>query len=230
MLNILKLEMQKYKMGGSVIGAFIATFISMAIIMMLNFDQDVRMDSYEETMSLINNIVSCIFIIFAAALISKYIISEYKDKTITVLFMYPIPRKKIMLAKLIIILAFTFIFGIISKLMIYSAFYFFNQFAHLFEQEMTSALVWRYGVKIFVDSLLMSCVSLIPLYFGMRKHSIITTIISSLLVASVLYSNVSFSDSNFALSNIVIIHILVSIIGLLIAYSAIYRIDQKDVV
>lgn len=230
MLNIMKLEMKKYKMRGSVIGAFIVTFISMAAIILMNLDEDVRMNSYEETMSLINNIVSCIFIIFAAALISKYIISEYKDKTITVLFTYPIPRKKIMIAKLLIILAFTFMFGVISKLMIYSAFYFFNQFAHFFEHEMTSALVWGYGVKIFVDSLLMSCVSLIPLYFGMRKHSIITTIISSLLVASVLYSNVSFSDSNFALSNIVMIHILVSIIGLLIAYSAIYRIDRLDVV
>lgn len=230
MLKIMKLEMQKFKMRGSVVGAFIVTLISMAIIILLNYDQDARMNSYEETMSLINNIVSCIFIIFAAALISKYIISEYKDKTITVLFMYPIPRKKIMIAKLLIILAFTFIFGVISKFIIYSAFYFFNQYAHFFEQEMTGALVWRYGAKIVIDSLLMSCVSLIPLYFGMRNHSIVKTILSSLIVASVLYSNVSFSDSNFALSNIIMIHILVSIIGLFIAYSAIYKVEQRDVV
>ncbi|MBP1905423.1 ABC-type transport system involved in multi-copper enzyme maturation permease subunit [Paenibacillus turicensis] len=230
MLNIMKLEMKKYKMRGSVISAFIITFISMAIIILLNFDVEARMGSYDETMRLINNIVSCIFIIFAASLIAKYIISEYKDKTITILFTYPIPRKKIIIAKLLIILAFTFIFGVISKLIIYTAFYLFNQYAHLFEHEMTSALLWGYGVKILLDTLLMSCVSLIPLYFGMRKHSIITTILSSILVASVLYSNVSFSDSNFALSNIVMVHFLVSIIGLLIAYSAIYRIDQKDLV
>lgn len=230
MLNIMKLEMKKYKMRGSVIGGFITTLIWMAFIILINYDEESVMKNYEDVIGFINITVSCTFIIFAATLIAKYIINEYKDKTITVLFMYPIPRKKFLISKLIIISAFTFIFGIISKLIIFSGVYFFNQYAHFFEQELTSNFLWKNGVELIINSFLMSCVSLIPLYFGMRKHSVSTTIVSSVIISLLLYSNVSVSGSNFTLSSIVIIPTIVSIVGLLIAYSVIHRIEQKDVV
>ena len=85
-------------------------------------------------------------------------------------------------------------------------------------------------MELIINSFLMSCVSLIPLYFGMRKHSVSTTIVSSVIISLLLYSNVSVSGSNFTLSSIVIIPTIVSIVGLLIAYSVIHRIEQKDVV
>ncbi|UZM99759.1 ABC transporter permease subunit [Lysinibacillus sp. MHQ-1] len=43
---------------------------------------------------------------FAATLIAKLIIGEYKFKTITLAFMYPVSRKKLIAAKLAIVMIF----------------------------------------------------------------------------------------------------------------------------
>ena len=71
--------------------------------------------NYPESFLVIDTFVRGTFIIFAATLISELIISEFKDKTITVLFMYPISRKKLMAAKLLVIMLFTFFAIVISK-------------------------------------------------------------------------------------------------------------------
>ena len=60
--------------------------------------------------------------IFASTLIAKLIIGEYKFKTITLAFMYPISRKKLMVAKLAIVMLFTFSMIIISNALITTIF------------------------------------------------------------------------------------------------------------
>ena len=70
-----------------------------------------------------------------------------------------------------------------------------------------------------------SGIALIPLYFGMRKYSIPTTIISSIIIVSVTSSN----SGNFTLNDIIIIPITLAIVGLGIAYLAIRNIERVDV-
>lgn len=232
MLNLMKLEVKKYKISGNVVAGFIATFIMMIVIIIINFlegDKDLVLTSYEEVIGAINIVVSATFMIFAAVLIAKFIIHEYRDKTITVLFMYPIARKKLIIAKLLVIWVFTFAFGLISKIVIFSSFYTFNHYAHLFEQELTTSFLWRYGTDLLVNTVMMSCISLIPLYFGMRKKSVTATIVSSLIISMLLYSNTSIFSIGFTLSSIIIVLTIVSMLGIFIAYHAIRHIDHWDV-
>ncbi|MNR47136.1 hypothetical protein D3C85_1661970 [compost metagenome] len=69
-------------------------------------------------------------------------------------------------------------------------------------------------------------ISLIPLFFGMRRHSVPFTIVSAVLIVSLLSSN----NNGFALSNVIAIPIALCFIGILIAYMTIRNVDTKDVV
>ncbi len=223
----MKLELKKYKIRGSIKGGFIATFIIMAFIILLNYDKpDTPFASYEEVFGFSDTFVSLTFIIFASVLLCKYIIDEYKSGSITVLFMYPLQRKKLLAAKIIIVVLFTFIFGVIARVLIFTGFYLYNQYAHFIPGDPAASLLMEQGVKTLVNSAVASCISLVPLYFGMRKHSVPTTIVTAIIIGAILNSN---NGSDFTLSSIFIIPATIGVIGLLIAYLSIRNVEVKDV-
>lgn len=227
MLNLIKLELRKTKISGSILGGFIASFLIMAFVIAVNYDGPEKpFNSYGDVLLNIDLFVSLTFIIFASVLLSKFIIDEYKSKSITVLFMYPLQRKKLLTAKLLIVVLFTFLFGIIGRVLAFSGFYIYNSFAHFIPGELTTSLLIEHGVRFLVNSAMYSCIALIPLYFGMRKYSVPTTIVSSILVAVALNAN---NGTEFTLSKIVIIPVIIAVLGLLVAYLAIRNVDTKDV-
>ena len=183
--------------------------------------------NYKEIFTLSSTFVSVTFIIFASILLSKFIIEEFRNKSITVLFMYPFPRKKLIGAKMLIVFTFTFFFIVLSNVLIIAGFYLFNQYSQLVQDELTSTMLINKLIQILINALTASSISLIPLYFGMRKYPVPTTIISSILVATLLYSG---NGSEFSLSTIPFIPILIAIIAAWIDYSVIRKIEERDVI
>ncbi|WP_334077677.1 ABC transporter permease [Paenibacillus sanfengchensis] len=228
MLNLIKLELRKFKIAGNILGGFIASFLIMAFVIAVNYDaHEKAFASYKDVLGIIDATTSITFIVFASVLLSKFIIDEYKTRSITVLFMYPLQRKKLLTAKLIIVVLFTFLFGIIGRVIVFSGFYIYNSFAHFIPGELPTSLLVEHGVRFLVNSAMYSCIALIPLYFGMRKYSVPTTIVSSILVAAVLNAN---NGTEFTLSSIVVIPAAIAAVGLVVAYLAIRNADTKDVV
>ena len=68
--------------------------------------------------------------------------------------------------------------------------------------------------------------SLIPLFFGMRKYSVPATIISSILIVVLVCSNYN----GLSLNDIIVIPISLACIGLFIAYLSIRNIEKVDVI
>ncbi len=79
-------------------------------------DGNTPFENFDMVASMIGVMVRTTFTVFASVLIVKLIIDEYKNKSIEVLFTYPIKRKKIMSAKLTIVFAFTFVNVLFSTL------------------------------------------------------------------------------------------------------------------
>src|SRR4029453_6249509 len=63
----------------------------------------------------IRSYVELTFIVFTSVLMSKLILDEYKNRTISVLFTYPIPRSRIIFAKLILLCTFSYLTAIFSN-------------------------------------------------------------------------------------------------------------------
>lgn len=207
----------------------IANIVILILLCMTHFadkgEGTITFENYEIVFLVMNHITQATFIVFASVLVAKLIIEEYKNKTIMLMFMYPIQRKKIMIAKLLIVGGFTFVTIFLSNIIIGSAFYFIDSFLHMVPARLTNELILTNIVKTGVDALESVGIGLLPLYFGMRKKSVPATIISAVVIVFFLSSSVD----NFSLSSIVAIPISLAIIGVFAAYLSIRNVEKADV-
>ncbi|WP_260982139.1 ABC transporter permease [Paenibacillus sp. 32O-W] len=230
MLKLIKLEMRKYKLGGYIRVALIANLIIFGLLCLISyvekFENEMIFADYTMLLPIIDTFARATFIIFAAVLISRMVIGEFKNKSITVLFMYPINRGKIILAKLIIIVIFTFTWMIVTNVIQIAAFYVFDSFVHIVPGKLTTELMAQHAVSMVVNAVMASLLALIPLYFGMRKHSATTTIVSSILITILVCQNI---NGISVFTAFVAVPIVLSVISVLLTYLSIRNIEKIDV-
>lgn len=81
------------------------------------------------------------------------------------------------------------------------------------------------GIKLIPFAIAATGTSLIPLYFGMRKYSVPTTILSSLIVVMIACQ----SQPEFSLGTFLPLQLALAGIGIIIAYYGIKNIENKDI-
>jgi ABC-type transport system involved in multi-copper enzyme maturation permease subunit len=229
-LKLMKLEMKKVNMWGYVKGAVIANLVIIALLALMIFasrsEGDIEFNSFTFTFSMVDTMVKATFIIFASVLLARFIIEEYKSNTITVLFMYPINRKKLIAAKLLIVVLFTFISIVLSNIFIDFVLCIINNLYNFIPDKLSTDLILTSFMTISLNAVASTGMALIPLYFGMRKKSVPATIVSAILMVSVVCSN----NGGYSLSSIIAIPISLSIIGVFVAYLSIRNIEHVDVI
>jgi len=229
LLKLMKLEMRKFNIGAYVLAALIANVVMLGIICLISLNTEFKEVSlftdYDAAFLIIDTFVRFTYIVFASVLISRLVIDEYRNKSITVLFMYPINRKKLIAAKLLIVVLFTLVAYIVANLFVGIGFYIVNLFASIIPEPLTWSITAKLLLKVMMSALATSFLSLIPLYFGMRKHSVAATIVSSLIVVAIVCQNID----GFTLYSIIAVPIGLALLGAAIAYMSIRNIEHVDV-
>lgn len=229
MFKLMKLEVKKYQLKGYIKGVVIANLVILAFIFFISYsskyETKAAIENYAMLFSVVDTFIRVTFIIFASVVISRLIIDEYKSKTITVMFMYPINRKKIILAKLIVVVVCTFLTMIISNVFIVSSFYVGNEVLNFVQDKLTMDLIIINSINIISHAFTASFISLISLYFGMRKKSVPATIISASIITSVICSNGNGNE----IYSITPIPFLLAAIGAFIGYLTIKNIESVDI-
>ncbi|MGE7952934.1 ABC transporter permease [Lysinibacillus xylanilyticus] len=230
MLKLLRLEWKKNCIAGYFKGLIscIVGILAAVVLMALGSGDEQVFRDYTDFMSLTNILIRIVFIIFSSVILSRLVIDEYKNKTVQLLFTYPLKRKKIILAKLSLVFGFCFFSIIIATFMINIAVYLLNPMMNLFDtpveiQEMVATIP-----STFVNAFMMAGVSLIPLYFGMRRKSTASTITSAVLIGFVINATVSNGDSSASLFQFVGVPIIMCLLGLIIGYLSYYKVDKVD--
>jgi ABC-type transport system involved in multi-copper enzyme maturation permease subunit len=228
-LKLISLEIKKFKLFHYWKGVVFANLGFIGLLFLICFleknDGNVPFESYDMAFTIIGTIVRATFIIFASVVIVKLIIGEYKTKSIEVMFTYPINRKKIMIAKLSIVMLFTFSTVLLSSLFIGGLFYFADSVVQFVPDELTREELNGHLISMLVGSLATAGLSLIPLLFGLRKKSVPTTIVSSILLVVLTNS----ASSDFSLFSIIAIPLSLAAVGVLIALLSIRNIEKVDV-
>ncbi|GAE94934.1 bacitracin transport permease protein BCRB [Gracilibacillus boraciitolerans JCM 21714] len=228
MHSLIKLEIQKMN-----IVSLLLTFIYInagiiGLFLLLGLDKDATAEllvNYESVFMLMEIFIVAAFVIYASVLLSHMIIEEFRDKTISVLFMYPINRTKLLVAKVLIVSIVTFFFIIFSHILVFSSFAFINSMVHYISDPLTLEMLTERALRIFLIALSSAGMALIPLFFGMRKYSVPATITSSILIIAVIFSSI---DSTTNLYSFIAIPIFLGIIGFLIAYLVITKSVKAD--
>ncbi|MGG0942373.1 ABC transporter permease [Bacillus subtilis] len=227
-MNLIRIELRKMKMGWYIRGALIANVIIMGFMWLISYsekaDGGVSFQSTDEAFLIIGTFVRAVFIVFGAVLIVKLVISEYKNKTILVMFTYPISRKKLLTAKLMIAGGLTFITILLSNILIAAGFFWLNSIYHFIPGELTSEIISQQAVKMAVFAFGAAGTSLVPIFFGMRRHSVPATIISSVVIVMLISS----TSPGFSISSLVYIPLSLAAFGLFFSCMAIRNADKQD--
>lgn len=229
MLKLMALEVKKFKLYDYWLGIVIANLAIAGFILMFfileKSDVDIPFEDFDMAMLISNSMIRATFIIFASVLIVKIIIDEYKSGSIDIMFTYPISRKKIVTAKLLIIALFAFVNIMFSSLIMQGGIYFADRLANIIPGEIGSEAVIDNIIDSFLGAAASAGLSLIPLYFGLRKKSAVATIVSSLIIVSIVNSTVE----NFSLFSIIAIPISLGMVGVIIGYVIIKKIEYQDI-
>ncbi|MGM7634317.1 ABC transporter permease [Bacillus sp. Hm123] len=230
MLQLIKLEMKKFKFGWYVKGAMIANIIMIILMCCIMYieqeERDLMVTMYQDVFVLIGGMVRATFIVFAAVLIAKMVIEEYRNKTILILFSYPVSRKKIIISKLLVIAVMTFIAILLSNIIVAGSFFILNMYVPIVPFSVTVHEFLKEAVKMIFFAIAAAGASLISLYFGMRKYSVAATIASSLIVVAIACS----TNPAFSMVTFIPLQLGLAAIGMVIAYSAIRNIEREDTI
>ncbi len=229
MLRLMKLEMKKFKLGWYVKRAIIANIVILALLIFVSFvaqiEGDPEIRDPQTILLMASTLVRATFIIFGGVLIAKLIIDEYKNKTILLMFSYPINRKKMMISKLAITAIVTFITVILSNILVVGIFFGIDSYFSILPNSFTVDQLIQEGIKLIPLAIATAGISLIPLYFGMRKHSVPTTIVSSIIVVLIAINN----QPVFSIATFLPLQFTFAAIGFAIAYYGIKNIEKEDV-
>ena len=111
MAHLLRLELTKFKLGRNIAIAIVAIIFSILFITISHVDSmtdpEQTKDTFESTFLVIGLLMSFIFLVYSSVLTSRLVIGEYNQKTITILFSYPLNRKLLIASKLVLVMIYT---------------------------------------------------------------------------------------------------------------------------
>ena len=230
MIKLIMLEIKKFKLFNYWKAVSICNIAIIAVLIMTYFieiEEGLEIFvNFEMVANLIGVMVRTTFTIFASVLIVKLIIDEYKNKSIDVLFSYPIKRKRIFSAKLTIVFMFTFTIVLISTLLLEGLVLLVDLNFNVLPGEVESQDMSKHLLTVFMNSLATAGISLIPLLVGMRRKSGPATIVTSILIATILNSQ----NMGFTLFSIIAIPLSLGLFGILSGFYSIRNIEKKDLV
>ncbi|USG65630.1 ABC transporter permease [Brevibacillus ruminantium] len=230
MFTLMKLEYKKMKLRWYVSGAVLANLIIVGFLCLIGFVQNLEGEmiftGYEESLVIIGALVRSTFMIFAAVLIARLVIGGYRNKTIFLMFTYPISRKKLIAAKLMLIAGLTFLTIFLSNLFVAAMFISLNTWFQFIPGEFPADRIGEQVASMIVFAIGAAGTSLIPLYFGMRKYSVPATIVSAVLIVTLTTQN----SPGFSLASIVYIPLALAVVGIFISYWSIRQVEEADIV
>lgn len=231
MLHLVKLELKKGGLRGYILGALIAYAAIAGLLMLMYFLPDdgssgaPAFKDKGEIFSVVNTLVSATFIIYSASLLSRLIINEFKDRTMTLLFSYPVSRKQLIFAKLSVVFVWCCIAIVLGNVLLNTLMLVVNAYAGKVVGVL-SAFDWlRQFGAVTLQAIGAAGMSLLSLVIGLKRRSVSATIVSSIFIVAIVCSN----NFGFSLSSIIAIPLSLATIGIIGAYLSFRNIDQVDV-
>ncbi|MEV5028147.1 ABC transporter permease [Paenibacillus sp. LPE1-1-1.1] len=223
--KLIRLELQKIKLRNWLISAIIANLLISLWVSTNLPDEGVK--SYLEAFYSIRSYVEITFIIFSSVLLSKLFLDEYKNKTISVLFTYPVPRHHILMAKLILFCLFSFLTALLSNVFVAAFFLFVDAQKGFIAEPLTMLMLRDEAFRMLINGISIMGLGMIPLYIGVIRKSVPAFMVCSMFLALMFGSTHDESGSNWSLSAAVALFSLG--LGLVSAIVSIRRAVREDI-
>lgn len=233
MLKLMKLEWKKNNIGKYIRTAVILTALLCLFTFALAFlgiadDPDGTLDAapgMDTISSPIELFTGMAFLIFTSVMLASFIVSAYKNKTMNLMFTYPVKRRKILVSQMMAVWSFNFAALVLSKLVIYLCIfmgskYMRSSFAIDFDMGSLS-----FYIQLILKSFVIVSMSFIALFAGMAVKSSKAAIITSLLLIFLTQANVG----DFTMADNAVFPLVLTAVSFGLAVLSICNVENKDV-
>ena len=232
MLKLVRLEWKKNNIGKYIKGVIIMAALLDLFVFALAFlgianDPDGTLDAAPGTDVIsapIELFTSMAFLIYTSVMLASFIVSAYKNKTMNLMFSYPIKRQKILASQMIAVWTFNFAALILTKLAIYMCVFFgakFMQSSFVVDFSIGSL---SFYIQLILKSVVIVSMSFIALFVGMALKSSKATIVTSFLLIFLTQANIG----DFTMAGNAVFPIILTAISLLFAALSIVNVESKD--
>lgn len=234
MMKLIRLEWKKNHIGKYIRNAVIVAVLLCTFIFALAFlgianDSDGTLDAApgaDTISSSIELFTSMTFLIFTSVMLTSFIVSAYKNKTMNLMFSYPIKRRKILISQMAAVWIFNFAALILTKILIYGCVYIgakFMKSSFTIDVDMTSLALY---MQILLKSFVIVSMSFIALFVGMALQSSKATIITAFLLIFLTQANVG----DFSMAGNAEIPFVLTVVSFGFAGLSICNAETKDLI
>ena len=179
-------------------------------------------DSIQAPIELFTSIA---FLIFTCVMLSSFIVSAYKNKTMNLMFCYPIKRQKILLSQMLAVWIFNFLGLVFAKLLIYG---YILGCSHFLVSDFPldySMAVPSFYLQLLFRSATTVTTAFIALYVGLCMHSSKAVIVCSFLLVFLLQGTIG----DFSFSTLPIFPVIMIGFSLLCILLSLSAVEVRDV-
>ncbi|WP_036710924.1 ABC transporter permease [Paenibacillus pinihumi] len=228
MKQFIRLELKKIRLRTYLSGALLANAL-IGLLWLAGTTAAQQTDypiTYEALFIAVGQTSRIVFMIFAAVLMVPMFIGEYKSKTITLMFSYPISRRKLFAAKLVIVLGMTFTLLVATNLFFDAVFYVVNEYFYFVNKPLSHEQMVQEVWLVLGQGLAVTFMTLIPLYLGMLRRSSVTLMISAVVMALIINA----TNDDLILSTVLTVNIFMALAGVACMWRLLYVVEYKDAV
>ena len=225
MLKLIKLEWKKNNIGkyirnAVILAAILCLFMYALAYLGIANDPDTGVPDAAPG----NGTISSPIELFTSVMLSSFIVSAYKDKTMALMFSYPIKRQKILISQMLSVWIFCFAALVLTKLLLYGCILLGSRFmvsSFPIDYNMSSL---GFYVQLIVKSISIVTMSFIALFIGLAMKSSKATIISSFLLIILTQANIG----DLTMANNAVFPLILTIISLIFAFLSVAGVEKKD--
>lgn len=235
MLKLMKLEWKKNKIEKYIRNAVILALVlclfvfSFAFLGIANDPETGVPDAALETgmlSSTIEMLTNMCFLVFTGVMLASFVVSAYKNKTMNIMFSYPIKRQRILAAQMLAVWTFNFVVLVVVKLLVYGCVLLGSHFMEsAFPVDFDMMSAGFYG-QVLVKSGVIVTMGFIALFVGMRMKSSKAVIVSSFLLIFLTQANVG----DITLRDNAGVPIVLMGISVVFAFFSVVGVEKKDLV
>lgn len=233
MLKLIKLEWKKNNIGKYVRNAVILAAVLCLFLFALSFlgiadDPDTGVPDAAPGNGTISSPIELFtgmsFLVFTSVMLSAFIVSAYKNKTMDLMFSYPIKRQKILVSQMLAVWIFSFLSLALTKLLIYGCILLGSRFMESsFPIDFNMAGPGFY-IQLIAKSAVTVSMSFIALFIGLAMKSSKAAVVSSFLLVLLTQANIG----DFTMAGNAAFPVILTAISLAFAFLSICRAETSD--
>ena len=174
--------------------------------------------------SSIELLTSMSFLVFTSVMLASFIVSAYKEKTMDLMFSYPVKRQKILISQMASVWIFNFVSLVITKLLLYGCVMFGSytmESSFLIDFDMGSL---NFYLQLLAKSVVIVTMSFIALFIGLALKSSKAAAVSSFLLIFLTQANVG----DFTMADNAVFPLVLTFLSLFFAFLSVRGAERKD--